>query len=244
MKYIVTVLLFVLATSLLCMYYSLSGVSCVVSNAGEPTVNRFYEARDGSYWRVNVQWSKVPDVFSFFRAQTMSQDNGSPSLILFTKGLWVMYGSSTSGEKRALYVNDCAKAASPSACVNSPPSTGWEVTGNSKLPVPDVSFQSGSLADAFDSHSSSSNSNLAKLWNQPVTTLLLLMIFAVAYYLWAYRIDVSSISYSYDAVVIRGEYWRMVTASMSHVDAWHLLFNTMSLYELGALESIYGSLTY
>eukprot|EP01033_Poteriospumella_lacustris_P003074 gene3073-2251_t len=155
-----------------------------------------------------------------------------------------MYGSSTSGEKRALYVNDCAKAASPSACVNSPPSTGWEVSGNSKLPVPDVSFQSGSLADAFDSHSSSSNSNLAKLWNQPVTTLLLLMIFAVAYYLWAYRIDVSSISYSYDAVVIRGEYWRMVTASMSHVDAWHLLFNTMSLYELGALESIYGSLTY
>lgn len=154
-----------------------------------------------------------------------------------------MHGISSSGEKRALYVNDCAKAASPSACVNSPPSDGWEVSGDSKLPLPEVSFQSGSLADTFDSHSSSS-SNLAKLWNQPVTTLLLLVIFAVAYYLWAYRIDVSSVSYSYDAVVVRGEYWRIVTASMSHVDAWHLLFNTMSLYELGALESIYGSLTY
>lgn len=94
-------------------------------------------------------------------------------------------------------------------------------------------------------NSGAKESNIGQLMQRPVTTALLIVIFGVAYYLWAYKVDPSSVAYSYDAVVNKGEYWRTITASFAHFELLHLAFNTMSLYQLGLmLEPVYGSATF
>ncbi|CAM9165654.1 unnamed protein product, partial [Ectocarpus fasciculatus] len=82
---------------------------------------------------------------------------------------------------------------------------------------------------------------MEKLTRRPVTTLLLLVNLLVGYYLWSRGVEVSAVSFSYDAVCNSGEAWRVVTASFSHFDAMHIGFNLMSLYQLGDLEFVYGS---
>lgn len=99
----------------------------------------------------------------------------------------------------------------------------------------------GSLADSPPLIPMSSQTNIQILINRPITTILCLLILWIAYYLWSHRIEVSSVSYSYDAIISREEYWRFFTASFSHFDLLHLAFNLMSLYQLGSLESIYSS---
>lgn len=84
--------------------------------------------------------------------------------------------------------------------------------------------------------------------NRPVTVLLLLLLLYVAYHLWAYRVLVSDVSFSYQAVVLGTatesgvasgrEYWRAVTASVSHFEPLHLGFNCMSLYQLGECQRL------
>jgi len=52
------------------------------------------------------------------------------------------------------------------------------------------------------------------------------------------------ISFSYRAVVDCHEYRRIITASFAHVDIIHILFNMMSVFNLGGLEGVYGSLPF
>ncbi|MBQ9327779.1 MAG: rhomboid family intramembrane serine protease [Solobacterium sp.] len=44
--------------------------------------------------------------------------------------------------------------------------------------------------------------------------------------------------------VKRGEYWRLITAGFLHLQVGHLLMNMYSLYNLGDLEYVFGSLRY
>ena len=65
--------------------------------------------------------------------------------------------------------------------------------------------------------------------------VILCAILFIAYRLWAYRVPVSDVSFSYDAVVNNGEYWRGITASFAHFEVMHLGFNCLSFYQLGKL---------
>ena len=76
-------------------------------------------------------------------------------------------------------------------------------------------------------------SNMSELLGRPVTLLILGTILAVAYQLWARRVPVSAVSFSYEAVTREGEYWRGLTASFAHFEVLHLAFNCMSFYQLG-----------
>jgi membrane associated rhomboid family serine protease len=246
MKYSLGFFVFVLCTIVLCIFYASDAIFCVVSGAGNENLNGYYVAKDGYYQRTGTTMSSMPDVFTYFHEKYASS-NDYVAFILFAKGYWLLSTPDKSGKLVTIYDADCGNSPdSMSSCVNQPPSTGWEQSSPaSALPVPTVSSQTGNLVDSFSSsQSDSSNSNLSILWNQSVTTFILLTIFIIAYILWANRIDTSYISYSYDAVINRGEYWRIVTASLSHVDALHLLFNSMALYQMGSLESIYGSMTF
>lgn len=48
--------------------------------------------------------------------------------------------------------------------------------------------------------------------------------------LWNNRIGVDSVAFSYVRVVQHHEWWRILTASHSHFEPFHLLFNVMALW--------------
>jgi membrane associated rhomboid family serine protease len=87
-------------------------------------------------------------------------------------------------------------------------------------------------------------SNLQYLAVHPVTTILIGLITAYAYYLFDRRVDVSTVSFSYATCIQEKQYWRAITASFAHFDIMHFGFNTMSVYQLAQLEIIYGSVAY
>ena len=149
-----------------------------------------------------------------------------------------MWSINNHQDGKIVYVNS---PENPEDYIYFPPKLDWKAARNEDLPGPVVSHCVGSLEVTSPVINVDSQSNIGELLQRPVTTILLFIIFLVAYYLWAYNVDVSAVSYSYDAVVLRGEYWRVITASFAHFDLLHLGFNTMSLYQLGMLEAVYGS---
>jgi len=72
---------------------------------------------------------------------------------------------------------------------------------------------------------------------QPVTTIHVVVITFLWVYLYTKEIEVTKIAYQYDRCVNHQEYWRIVTASYSHLALLHLAFNMFSLWSLGPIES-------
>ena len=73
------------------------------------------------------------------------------------------------------------------------------------------------------------------------------MLLGLLYYAWHLRsnaVPVPEVSYSYDRVVNQGEYWRCITASISHFDIWHLGFNCFALYQMAVMEPVIGTVKY
>ena len=123
----------------------------------------------------------------------------------------------------------------------------------------------GSLAEVNDLQTVTPQpSNLQILVQRPVTTGIIIGILYYGYYLWANRVPVEDVAYSYDAVVNRKELYRVITASLgklkpnlkfyffirayqfkcrfpAHYDLMHIGFNLMGMWQLGTLEPIYGS---
>ena len=223
-----------LGTCLLSWYLAYDTVTCNVIHAGSTSVNGYYSAVGGIYFRRGYEISCFPDVFEIF---SLRKNTNSEATIALTKHSWAIFATL---RKEMLYRNNPEH---PDEYIYNPPSTGWTIVDGGKGPAPTVAGCRGSLQDS-PPLPSSEVSNMGQLLQRPVTVFLLGIIFYFAYYLWSNRTEVSSVSYSYDAIVNQGEYWRMVTSSFSHFDAWHLLFNTMSLYQLGELETTYGSVPF
>lgn len=223
-----------LGTCLFSWYLAYDTVTCNVTGAGLSTVNGYYSALGGAYFKRGSEISYFPDVFQTF---TLRRDMSTGATIALNKHYWAIY---TDIRKDMVYKNSPEQ---PEKYIYSPPERGWLTVDGGRDPTPFVTGCRGSLQDS-PPLTSGQASNIALLFQRPVTTFLLIIIFYVAYYLWSNRTEVSDVSYSYDAIVNEGQYWRMVTSSFSHFDAWHLLFNTMSLYQLGELEVTYGSVTF
>lgn len=227
----------ILTSFCLCLsswYLSYDTVTCNVVGAGSSNLNGHYAAIGGIYFKRGEEISYFPDVFQVF---SLRKDISQTSTLALNKHSWSIFSDI---RKEKLYTNIPEH---PDQYISSPPEQGWKVDEGGKEPAPSVSGCKGSLQDS-PPLPLSQTSNIGQFLQRPITTVLLGCIFYIAYVLWSSRIDPADVSFSYDKVVNQGEYWRMVTASFSHFDAWHLLFNTMSLFQLGELEVTYGSVIF
>lgn len=82
--------------------------------------------------------------------------------------------------------------------------------------------------------------------NRPATTLLLVMNCFFAYRYWNYHVRPSSVAIVYNKMVTEGthELWRAFSGTFAHFEPLHIGFNMMSLYSLGVVEDLYGSIFY
>jgi membrane associated rhomboid family serine protease len=207
-----------------------------------PSVNGYYVAIGGIYINIARNLLSIPDIFHIFSLHSLwSKDT---TIITQDRHEWII--STLSPPRQKLYSNNPSH---PQEYLFHPPPTDWKcIPSNShnqgitsSKSSPRVGHCVGSLADSAPLIPERSQTNLQILMNRPITTILCLLILWIAYYLWSQRIEISSVSYSYDAIISREEYWRFFTASFSHFDLLHLAFNLMSLYQLGSLEAIYSS---
>jgi membrane associated rhomboid family serine protease len=230
--------LFIIAVcaSLLASYEVYDGVYCAVLSGGVADTNGYYSAQDGLYRKKMAPISMIPD---FFEISLFKRIPSDPPAAIFFRGIqWDI--SVLRGYDSPMYVNT---PSSPDKYVFNPPSEGWVLGPSGLAPAPSVPICSGELSSASRTQTSPVD-NIDMLISRPITTTILVINLIVAYYLWVYRIDASSVSFSYEAVVSRREYWRMITASFSHFDLFHIGFNMLSWYQLGSLEIIYGSMPF
>mmetsp|Transcript_33066 Transcript_33066/g.55373 ORF Transcript_33066/g.55373 Transcript_33066/m.55373 type:complete len:98 (-) Transcript_33066:531-824(-) len=73
---------------------------------------------------------------------------------------------------------------------------------------------------------------------RPLTSLICACLACVWAYLNAHGVSYSEVGLSYSAVVHNREYWRILTATFSHISILHLVFNVSSLWSLGFVESV------
>lgn len=75
-------------------------------------------------------------------------------------------------------------------------------------------------------------------------TYLLLIVNVIVFILIRMnKVDANDLGVSYHLVHNRNEYYRVVTSAFTHVDPMHMLFNMMSLVNVGTfVESYFGSL--
>ncbi len=222
----------ILFFTLLCLYLLYDPVYCIVKGAGVESLNGYFSAADGTYSKIVVESSSrlIPDVFSIFSLKR--QITTPAEAILFAKGNWLMVESG-----KIIYHTD---PAATDINIRHPPNQYWMLSNQNDSPIPS-SVQCSGYSPRLQADESS---NIGALLSRPVTTVLLITLCYYAYYLWKNNIEVSAVSYSYEAIIHRGEYWRIVTASFAHFDLIHLGFNCMGLYQLGLLEPIYGSIAF
>ena len=82
------------------------------------------------------------------------------------------------------------------------------------------------------------------LLDAPVTCALAAGMTALFGYMWNYRIGLEAVCLSYAIVARERQYYRLVTAAVTHVSAMHILFNMGSLLNLAPLEAALGSAWY
>jgi len=64
------------------------------------------------------------------------------------------------------------------------------------------------------------------------------------FYVWNYNVPVEKIAYHFDKVVLEGQYWRVITAGLSHLNLLHVGFNMVSMYSMAWIEQYLGSIEY
>jgi len=71
---------------------------------------------------------------------------------------------------------------------------------------------------------------------QPITLSLMAIQILIFIYQFVKKVPASSFCEQYERIVVYHEYWRVLTGSFSHLHPLHILFNMMSLWNLGFLE--------
>ncbi|CAN0161935.1 unnamed protein product, partial [Ectocarpus sp. 12 AP-2014] len=84
----------------------------------------------------------------------------------------------------------------------------------------------------------------AEIVSYPGTVLLLVINLAFAYHLWAKRVSPDAVAISYALFWEEREYWRLFTASFSHFEPLHLVFNAMGTWNTRELERVLGTFRY
>lgn len=213
-------------------------VYCLVDSNYASLTPGYFAAKDGIYIRRGCQIEYLPE---FLEVLALKRTTGKLYTIRQSTGHWSLYDYSQQAQI-AFSTPD-----RPVAHLFHPPPGDWKrgnVSDSSTWQDVDMSVTkcTGELPDAPMTMFPTSNMEI--LMSRPATTLLLTLIIGVAVYLSWNSVPVEPVSFSYHAMIQQGEYWRCFTASFAHYDILHLVFNLSSLYELGALESVYGSLAF
>jgi membrane associated rhomboid family serine protease len=212
-------------------------ITCLVETSGSSlAVSGYYVAIGGIYINMARRITSLPDIFDLLVIHsTWTKDT---SIIAQDRHEWAIFTLSP----RVKLFYDVPEH--PQQYLFQPPPDDWRPASPSQQEKGSqihISHCTGSLADSPPLIPERAQTNIQILMNRPITTILCCVILAIAYLLWSQRVDVSTVSFSYDAVINREEYWRFFTASFAHFDLLHLAFNLMSLYQLGSLEPIYSS---
>eukprot|EP01038_Epipyxis_sp_PR26KG_P008647 gene8647-11688_t len=229
----------ILCLSLSYWFTRSNNIYCVVSNS--VSVNGYYEAKGGLYIQKGRYLVFIPDIFYLWNLLNVNEIDSDVHIIMLSKLNWIIRSIQNN---KIIYQQQITN----SNYLSSPGYYNWTTLVHEYEPSPTSrcvgSLQNSRSSNYYNNNNNFQESNIGKLLNTPVNTLILLIIFIVAYYLWSQRIDVSVVSYSYDSVMNKKEYWRMISSSFSHFEIFHLIFNTMSLYQLGMLENMLGSMLY
>lgn len=82
------------------------------------------------------------------------------------------------------------------------------------------------------------------LVTMPVSSTVIALCICIWFYEWNNRVAPEVVGISYAKFARQGEFWRIITASFSHLDLMHLVFNMGSLYNCGVIEATHGSMFY
>jgi membrane associated rhomboid family serine protease len=228
LSYIILILIGILLFIPIFMYES---VYCTISNAGAKGLNGFYTGLGGEYLKRGYPVLLYPD---YFELLNIRRELSSYSSLGIKEGQWQIL----SNYKRSLeYSVDQGEN------IDAPPKLGWQVAKDGHAPAPMLQCH-GSLQSAPDIPNYSRESNLQSLYHRPVNLMILIIIFYIFFLCVTNQIDINSVVISYDSIINRDEYWRIFSASLSHFDWMHIIFNAMSLYQIGDLEIVLGSGTY
>ena len=63
---------------------------------------------------------------------------------------------------------------------------------------------------------------LSQALDQPATSALIVLLVAIWLLLHHRGLGYEAVGFSYDAVILRKEYWRLATGQLSHVDLLHI----------------------
>mmetsp|Transcript_20220 Transcript_20220/g.20325 ORF Transcript_20220/g.20325 Transcript_20220/m.20325 type:complete len:675 (+) Transcript_20220:281-2305(+) len=234
--------LIILVAIIFSWYASYDGVACIIEGAEKGYVNGFYAALGGMYIRRGKNIFFLPDFYSIYGLRNGNDMNRLVTVSVHERS-WQIF---TLPSKKLIYRN---VPEHPEKYIFQPPESQWRSEyetehgdASSSVSQLHISECRGSLADS-PSLPRDDVSNIEMLLNRPVTTSIILLLVSIAYYLWTYRVPVTAVSFSYDAM-LSGEVWRGVTASLSHFQLMHLGFNCMSMYQLGSLERVWGSVSF
>eukprot|EP00605_Chrysophyceae_sp_TOSAG23-4_P002529 GSChrysophyteH1.ASY1.ANO1.2794.1 assembled CDS len=228
--------------------------SCSVWDSSNSGVNGYYYASGGEYIRRGRHGLSRLQPVDFFSIVSWGRYTSPSFSIRLSKQGWTIQNGNN-----VLYRNVIGSETHVDAdrYIYAPPQVGWiylgggSPTGESE---PDLTVLcQGGLAlgvptDAQTSplkgNNSHPRSNIELLLARPVTTLLLMCLCMYSYHLYANAVDPGEVAFSYDKIWLNGEWMRLLTSAFAHYDLLHLGFNTMTLYQLGALEEEYGSAVY
>lgn len=85
-----------------------------------------------------------------------------------------------------------------------------------------------------------------QLFQRPSTCLLLALNIGLAFCYWNFRVSPNAVALMDVPLLQQFQYWRGITGTLAHFEWWHLLFNMMSLHNLGQFleEQYYGSINF
>lgn len=240
---------FVILSSVGCIIVAIFGTvdftSCVIVGGGTVHVNGYYYGIGPLYFKRNLDSvaNSIPDYFSLSQMKRDSSKNLNINEVVAVSKRGPHSQWQISTITQVLYEYDYKDKEEELRYKDIPPSHGW-IAVQGSFPPPTIEHYFGNMKYS-PSLPVAPTSNMHIMLSQPVTMLLIALILFYGYYLWNNRVEVSDVSCSYDAIVNKCEYYRIVTSSFAHVDLMHIGFNLMALYQFGNLEAfVYGSYMY
>ena len=78
---------------------------------------------------------------------------------------------------------------------------------------------------------------VAQLKSQPITLAHVVAMILIFLYQFNYDIPYEKIGTHYDRLLVDGQWWRVLTATYSHLSLMHIAFNMFSLWQYGYVEA-------
>ncbi|CAN0250236.1 unnamed protein product [Pylaiella littoralis] len=256
-------------TALSWAYFTEIWKGVVVSGAGDADANGYYkwEPTASAYIKSAQKpagaW-RVPNVYDLVSRGPEFRKDASP--LFFLKSAEGNRRNRHEDQSRGARVWHLVRAGvleyhsrdATSSLDNTPPSTGWVDAGltSDAAPGPEVQRCGKRVAPDPDPDAAGGNGirkgrgafelgeGPAEILNYPGTVLLLAVNLAFAYHLWAKRVSPDAVCVSYALFWEEREYWRLFTASFSHFEPLHLIFNAMGTWNTREMERLLGTFRY